>query len=135
MLGVIAVVWLGSLKRSSMTDTILAFEQALRLVQVGVLMLALILATFFRLRWSHCAFGIALGFGLYGIFNLIAIELLRQDLLSKNAFILLDPFAYDCVVMIWLAYLFQPQPELIIPALPHHDLHHWNAALGELLER
>src|SRR5690242_15678140 len=55
VLSVTAMIWLATSEQSSLMSSILSLEQALRLVQVGVLMLAFLFAGFFHLRWTDHA--------------------------------------------------------------------------------
>jgi hypothetical protein len=130
-----SVVWLAAYQPSAFIAAMMALEQALRLIQVGVLILVFTVGLFFHLRWRSHAFGIALAFGLYGALDLLILELARAGLIGSGAVVLLDPLTYNFAIFIWLMYLWHPEREPGTVELPITQIKEWNQALGELLQR
>ena len=120
---------------TQLVPTVLMLQQACRLLQVGVLVLIFTMAIFFRLRWQQNAFGIALGFGIYGTIDLLGLALRRWNEIGAEAFSRVDTIAYSCITLVWLVYLFSPERQSVARVLPQSSVREWNQALGELLHR
>lgn len=120
---------------ATFVQTVLMLQQACRLLQVAMLIVIFALAMFFGLQWRQNAFGIALGFGLYGSVGLIDLTLRRWNMIGADAFTRIDAFAYNCVALLWLAYLYYPERQPVTRVLPATSINDWNQALGELLQR
>ena len=113
------------------------FDRAVSIVRGGLLLLLFLFASYFGLRWKHFAFGIAAGFAV-GTSVGLATFALRTHLggLGKPMLSLISSAAYNCSVLVWLAYLFLREPAARPAKLPARlELEGWNQALLELLHQ
>lgn len=131
---VIAILWI-SVWTGGVVHVVLALQDAIRFVQLGLLLVALGFAVTFRLRWNEQAFGIAVGFGIYGASALAFLLLYDHRLIAAEIVQWADPIAYNLVCFLWLAYLFDPERQPVARVLPSTPITEWNQALGELLQR
>ena len=120
---------------ATFVQTVLMLQQACRLLQVAILILIFALVLFFGLQWRQHAFGVALGFGLYGSVGLVDLTLRRWNMISADTFTHIDAIAYNCVAFLWLVYLYHPERQPVARVLPTTPIKQWNQALGELLQR
>lgn len=120
---------------ATFVETVLMLQQACRLLQVAMLIMIFALTLFFGLQWKHHAFGIALGFGLYGAVELVDLTLRTWNMIGVGSLSRIDTFAYNCVALLWLAYLYYPERQPVTRVLPATSINDWNQALGELLQR
>lgn len=116
---------------------ILALEQGIQTVRVGLILFLFFFASALALSWKHRTFGIALGFGVTGLGNLAAYTMLST--MGRAAFVsyeLIGPASYVCAATIWVYYLAIPQPEPFTrPATPRFDLAGWDRAIVQVLKR
>jgi hypothetical protein len=111
--------------------------RTLRLIQAGVLLVLFAIVRSLGLTWRSYIFGIALGYGLYAIIDLI-FTLQRtyygNPIWSLSS--LLRTLAYNLMVVIWTCYFWQPR-EVAQPArvIPYNDIAKWNEKLEELLRK
>jgi len=92
---------------------VFAFDRSLRLMQVGLFLLLMLLSRVLRDFWKQHVFGIALGFGMFASVELILISFVTLYGSSHAATIsLLKSTAYNCVTLVWIAYL-KRQPDLV----------------------
>jgi len=83
-----------------------ALEEAVRIGEVGLVVLLFVFAGIFRLPWRRSAFGIALGIGLYAGVQLIAVAL--QSYAGQRASYIpsiASMLAFDLSLLIWMASL------------------------------
>jgi hypothetical protein len=118
------------------SKAIYVFIRTLRLIQAGVLLVLFAIVRSLGLTWRSYIFGIALGYGVYAIADLI-LTLQRtyygNPIWSLSS--LLRTLAYNLMVVIWTYYFFQPQEVAQhVRVIPHNDLEKWNEKLEELLK-
>ncbi len=137
ILAIVAALSAGAATGSSMDRVlagILSLDQAVTVVQVGLLLFLFSFAGYFRLSWCHYALGIAIGFTLFGSVDIVVTAMrLHAGTVASATYRLVHSAAYNCSVAVWLTYLLtspRPVPRL---DLPQHDLERWNRALTELL--
>jgi hypothetical protein len=112
-------------------------ERSVRVMQCGLLVFLVLLASYFGLSWRRHAFGVALGFGMFASIELLAATL-RSHLGAPAAQMwqVVNSIAYAIAVIIWASYFVarQPVPRRIeLPARTEIDK--WNQALLQLLHR
>jgi len=112
-------------------------DRGVNVVRAGMLVLLFVCSSYLGLRWQHFAFGIAAGFALESSVELATFALRVQlGLLGKPVLSLISSAAYNCSVVIWLAYLFSPEPSPRPAKLPGRlELEGWNQALLELIHQ
>ena len=112
-------------------------DRGVNIVTGGLLLLLFVFSSYFALRWEHFAFGIAVGFALDSSVALVAFTLHTYwGLLGKLVLSLIAAAAYNCSVVIWLAYLLSPEAAAPGAKLPvPSELEGWNEALLELLHQ
>jgi hypothetical protein len=112
-------------------------ERGVNVVRGGLLLLLFLFSSYLGLRWKHFAFGIAAGFALESSVELVTFALRTHlGLLGSPVLSLISSAAYNCSVVIWLAYLLSPEPATPLAQLPaKSELEGWNQALLELLNR
>ncbi len=113
------------------------FDRGVSIVRGGLLLLLFLFASYFGLRWKHFAFGIAVGFAVATSVGLAAFALRTYlGVLGKPMLSLISSAAYNCSLLVWLAYLFSPEPAAQAATLPAGlELEGWNQALLELLHQ
>jgi hypothetical protein len=112
-------------------------DRGVNIVRGGLLLLLFVFSSILSLRWKRFAFGIAAGFAVESSVELTAFAL-RAHLgsLGSTTLSLISAAAYNCAVVVWLTYLFLPEPDLRPVELPARlELEGWNQALLELLNR
>jgi hypothetical protein len=81
-------------------------EEAIRVLQAGLVVFLYFFAGFFRLHWRQAEFGIALGMGVFSALQLIAVALaahMGENVSSATG--LLSMLAFDTAVLVWWRYL------------------------------
>ena len=117
--------------------TILVMERTARVLQMGLLALLFLFASYFGLRLSDALFGIALGFALFGCTDVILAAMrLHYGYSTANAYSTLRNLSYDCSTFVWAVYLLRHQSApRRVHDVPANDLRRWNDALLELLHQ
>jgi hypothetical protein len=81
-------------------------EEAVRILQVGLVVFLCFFAGFFRLHWRQTEFGIALGMGIFAAIDLVAVGLgAYYGESAKIATSIMALLAFDAGLLVWLAYL------------------------------
>jgi hypothetical protein len=119
------------------SDIIYVSVRTLRLIQAGVLLVLFFLVRSLGLTWRSYIFGIAFGYGIYAILDLVlAVErtYYGNSILPMHS--LLRTIAYMLMVAIWTCYFVQTaevaQPVRVVP---HNDIEKWNEKLEEMLKK
>lgn len=113
--------------------------QSSYVVDCGLVLFLFLFAAYFRLGWSHYAFGIALGLGI------VWCEHMATWALSASGAWLDKSYLFDFVnmatqhlcVLIWFYYLLIPPKKPLTSAvsLPENNLAIWNRELERLLQQ
>jgi hypothetical protein len=119
------------------SEVIFVSLRTLRLIQAGVLLALFFLVRSFGLTWRSYIFGIAMGYGIYAILDLIlALERTYYGNSTEGMQSLFRTVAYMIMVGIWTCYFVQKdrvaQPVRVIP---YNDIAKWNEKLEELLKK
>ncbi|MGI9103835.1 MAG: hypothetical protein ACR2IF_15455 [Terriglobales bacterium] len=116
---------------------ILAFDIAAAVLKVGLVAFLLILSSALALRWTHYAFGIAMGMGLYNSVELaVAVARSAAGPLAAFPYSIFKMAAWNCAVLVWLYYLSaRDSGKTALRTVPENQLASWNQALLELLSR
>jgi hypothetical protein len=118
-------------------------EQAIYIIESGLILFLFVFAAYFKLRWSRAAFGITLGLGISACVHLATWALAANGSLAARYRALLDfPImgTHHICVLIWFYYLLVPArntrgPRPKDPPPPEHDLQVWNEELERLLHQ
>jgi len=108
---------------------VLAFDRSMRQMQIGLFFLVLLLCHPFKNVVRKHIFGIALGFGIFAVVELVLVTTLSRLGNDHIAMVsLLKSISYVAVILLWIQYLRQPI------ALSHRlhaadELLTWDAAL------
>jgi hypothetical protein len=116
---------------------LLALDLAAAVLKVGLIVFLLLMSSALCLRWTHYAFGILVGMGLYNSVALATVAA-RSEFGSVAAipYALIKVAAYDCAIFVWLAYFLGREPApYSATSVPTNDLASWNQALLELLTK
>ena len=136
---IISLVWLlygAGPQADRLTQSMNLLETTLRFIQAGLLILLFVVSGSMGLSWRSYSFGLALGYGLFSIVELVlwAIRIKFGDGFWKPQSIL-SGLAYNLMVIIWACYIFQPQRVAQpVRVIPHNDIEKWNEKLEELLK-
>jgi hypothetical protein len=102
-------------------------------MQSGLLLLLVGLASYFGLSWRSPAYGFAFGLGILASVDL-ATEAVRVWSRPAADFDLVTMATYHCCVVIWLVYVLAPEmARRAAKELPENNLEQWNAELQRLL--
>ena len=120
--------------RNALTSYIVA-EEAMRVVEVGLLMVLFLFATTFGLHWRQYVFGIALGLGIFTTVQLAALTLrVHFGLPAGNGMQMADVLSFSASLMVWIGYLFAPERAAARQQVPQRvQLEQWNQALTEII--
>ncbi len=111
--------------------------RSVRIMQLGLILALFAISRYLRLRWKNYLFGIALGFGFYAMMELAGVTI-RMYYGQPVAFAenILQGTAYCLAVVIWTAYVLQPEAAKIpIVSLPSHELEKWDRVLQDMMSR
>jgi len=102
---VVAAIWPLSVGMDNVTNGIFVVERSVRFTQFGLAFLMVMFGTTVGLSKRNLVFGIAMGFGLFAMVNLLVMTLLsHQGLLKKIMLSRISSVAYVISMLIWLAY-------------------------------
>ena len=136
----IAVFWVlygAGPQADRLTQSMNLLQTTLRFIQAGLLILLFVVSGSMGLTWRSYSFGLALGYGLFSIVELVlwAIRIEFGDGFWKPQSIL-SGLAYNLMVIIWACYILQPQRiAQPVRVIPYNDIAKWNEKLEELLKR
>ena len=140
VLVIVSVSWIiygAGPQADRLTQTMNLVTRSLRLIQAGLMILLFALSGSLGLSWRSYSFGLALGYGIYAVVELVLNAMRAQ---YGNAVwelqYTLSTWAYNVMILIWAYYILQPQ-RLAQPVriIPHNDIERWNEKLEELLKR
>jgi hypothetical protein len=115
-------------------------EQAVFVIELGLILFLFVFAAYFRLSWDRLSFGVLLGFGLSACEYLASWAIMTNATPSAQARTLLDLLnmaTHHLCVLLWGYYLLVPQKIRTKPivSLPQHNLDVWNRELERLLHQ
>ena len=115
-------------------------EQAIYLIECGLLLSLFVFVAYFKLHWSRSAFGIALGLGISACVHLATWALMANGNFPAHYrifLIFLNMATYHVCVLIWFYYLLVPQRSDAASAVlvPEHNLELWNRELERLIQQ
>ena len=116
-----------------------ALEVAVRIGEVGLVVLLFVFAGIFGLPWKRSAFGIALGIGMYASVQLGAVAWQSYSGYAggrRGWYIsaLVSMLAFDLSLLVWIGSLLSRQYAARDVELPERaQLEQWNKALTELI--
>jgi hypothetical protein len=115
----------------------LVVTRSVRMVQCGLLLFLFVASSYLGLSWRSHVLGVAVGFGLFVAAEMAAVAMRAQaGLISQDTFSFVKQAAYNCSVLVWLAYFLAPQPaEQLLPIPRTVEMESWNRALSQLLQR
>lgn len=116
---------------------VVAFDLAAAVLKVGLIVFLLLMSSALCLRWTHYAFGILVGMGLYNSVALATVAAWSHfGDIAAMPYALIKVAAYNCAIFVWLIYFFGREPvHYSAKSVPANDLASWNQALLELLTR
>jgi hypothetical protein len=123
--------------QSDVTASLLIVEEAIRLVEVGLLVFLLLFATAFGLHWRKSLFGIAVGLALYAVVELTGEAMATQFGVSIGpVFSVVRILAVNCSLLLWIGYMLVPERVTNAGELPKPaQLEQWNQVIMELINQ
>ena len=137
LLGIIVVPYAPTSDSNALLRDLLVLKTTVTAIQLGLVLILFLLASYFHVSWPHRLFGIALGLGLYVSLHL-AISALRSQMgmLANSMVYFVDGLGYTCAIGVWSYYILVPEEvDTRPPAPPPNDLEKWNQELLRLLQR
>lgn len=114
-IGALVVYSQPSTDPASLMLPFLKAEEAVRILQVGLVVFLCLFAGFFRLHWRQTEFGIALGMGVFAAIDLVAVGLgTYYGESARMATSMMALLAFDSALVVWLAYLIPAR----VPRIP-----------------
>jgi hypothetical protein len=115
-------------------------EQAIYLIEAGLLVFIFFLSSYFRLSFSRPLFGIALGLSISACVHLATWAVATNAGLPPEKQVILDFVnmgTYHFCVLIWIYYLLVPRKASSPPTvpLPENNLAVWNRELERLVQQ
>ncbi len=95
---------------SLIMQAILTMERSMRVTQCGMVLFLFLFAGFLGVSARHHIFGIALGFGVFGAVDLLAITMLTLGAPNAASVSLMRSVAYNATVLLWAWYMARPEP-------------------------
>ena len=129
-----AALMLHSAPSHPLIRTVFVLGAAMRFMQLSFFALLASLSLFYGFFWTNYAFGIALGYGLYALSQL-ANTLVRASvgILGNQAYVYATMLAYDCALLIWLAYTLSGKEQPIkLERVPENNTAVWMGVLERL---
>jgi len=122
---------------SQVTASLLIVEEAVRLVEVGLLVFLFLFASAFGLHWRKSLFGIAVGLALYAVVELTGEAMVAQfGLVIGLAFNMARMLSINCSLLLWIGYMLVPERVASVAELPKPaQLEQWNQAVMELINQ
>jgi len=120
---------------SRIAVAVMVFEEAIRVIEVGLLMFLFLFSTAFGLHWRQCVFGMALGLGIFATAELVGITMRNfWGPTFHSHFAVVRVIAFNVSLLVWAGYLLVPEKEASTAEAPNHGhLEQWNQALTEFI--
>lgn len=115
---------------------VMALEEAIRIIEVGLLMFLFLFSTAFGLHWRQSVFGMALGLGIFATAELVGVTMRNfWGPTFNNNFAVVRSIAFNTSLLVWAGYLLAPERETVNAEAPQHQGHleQWNQALTEFI--
>lgn len=112
-------------------------EEAVRILEVGLLLFLFLFASVFGLHWRQYVFGIALGLGIFVTVELVAVTMRVQfGPAAVSIFRIVRTVSFNSSLFIWIAYILAPELAVNPAEVPKRaQLEQWNKAVTELIYR
>lgn len=115
-------------------------EQAVYLIETGLLLFIFVFAAYFQLRLSRSVYGIALGLTISACVHLATWAVAANAGLPDDKRLVLDFInmgTFNLCVALWFAFLLAPQRAVLTSAIPlvESDLVRWNRELERWLQQ
>lgn len=91
-------------------QAIMTAQRCVRIIQVGMVLFLLFFARFLGVSRRQHSFGIALGFGAFATVELALIASWTGNHLGNVGMNLMNMFAYNAVLLVWLGYMAAKSP-------------------------
>lgn len=115
-----------------LVQAVLTVQRCVRVIQVGLILFLLTFSKYLGVSWRQQSFGIALGFGSFASIELLVVALHTSGHVSQAASSLTNMAAYNCGILIWLAYaVAKKQPRIDASATPLMS-QRWEQSLTDL---
>jgi hypothetical protein len=117
--------------------SVMVLEEAVRTIEVGMLIVLFMCTSTFGLHWRQSVFGIALGLGIFVSVELVAVTMRSQlSPATHNAFAIVRALAYITSLIVWGTYMLLPERVADESQLPERgQLEQWNQAILELIHQ
>ncbi|HEY6350556.1 MAG TPA: hypothetical protein VI636_14210 [Candidatus Angelobacter sp.] len=122
-------------QQSHIQAAFLVVEQAVRILEVGLLLFLFLCASAFGLHWRQYTFGMALGLGIFVTVELVALTMRIQFGITANSlFNMVRSISFNSSLFIWIGYLLAPELATSASEMPKRaQLEQWNKAVMELI--
>jgi hypothetical protein len=107
--GVVSVSTSSS-ETAAWVQAITTAQRCVRIIQVGMVLFLLFFARYLGVSRRQHSFGIAFGFGTFAVVELALIASWAGDHMSNMALNLVNMFAYNATLLIWLGYTLAKSP-------------------------
>jgi len=134
LLGVVVLATSTSSERWKIMGAMLyAVEEAVRVIQLGVVIFLFGFSRVFRLHWRHAVFGIAVGLGLLSSADIfVSASWLHQ--LPLGLLSIVRMLAFDFALITWGAYMLMREDLSITSTLPPvPELERWDSLLSRII--
>lgn len=113
----------------AMKSAMTVFDHSLQVLQCGVVLFLLLSSKYLGIGGHHRVFGISLGFGVAASINLLGLSVAPSLPVSwKSGLEIVLSCSVHVMFLIWLGYLYVPQPERRITDAPPES-RRWEYAL------
>ncbi len=119
--------------KSGVAQTVVAVEEAARVLEVGLIAFLFVFSGLFGLHWRQSVFGVTLGLGIYTVGKLLVLTMSPHIGQALN---LAQMLGFDCSILVWLGYILAPERVISTAELPKRaQLEQWNQAIMELINQ
>ncbi len=116
---------------------LLLVEEAVRILEVGLITFLFLFSSVFGLHWRQSVFGISLGLGIPAVGELIAVTVAPHVGPAIRQWLNLGHLVtFDFGLLLWLTYAVMPERVAVAAELPKRaQLEQWNQAIMELIHQ
>src|SRR5262249_33349333 len=110
LLGFVVVYVQMSTSNRPLASSVLVMEEAIRIVEVGLLMFLFVFSSAFGLHWRQHIFGMAVGLGVFAAVELVGVTLRTHfGTVAFQTFAIARGLAFNFSLLIWVGYLLAPE--------------------------
>jgi hypothetical protein len=117
--------------QGALVQAVATVQRCVRVTQCGLILFLLVFSSYLGVSWRQHSFGVALGFGSFAFVELATVALNASGKVTPVGVNLTNAVAYNCAILIWLAYALLKSPSRDVSAKLLMS-QRWDQSLGDL---